>query len=79
MPCWHHVGDGSGHDISTVINRQIRPMLLFTKKQVMGKMLMSTTQYGTSLLATHSIKNNLKLQFPANKSDECYLCFTVNQ
>ena len=41
-------------------------MFLFTSKEVIEKTLSSTTQFGKNLMATHSIKENIKLRFPAN-------------
>ena len=44
---------------------QLRPYFLFTDKRVIEHTLSNTTQYGRNLLATHSIKENLKSRFPA--------------
>ena len=45
---------------------QLRPFFLFTDKRVIEHTLSNTTQYGRTLLATHSIKDTLKSRFPAN-------------
>ena len=45
---------------------QLRPYFLLTDKRVIEHTLSNTTQYGRNLLATHSIKENLKSRFPAN-------------
>ena len=45
---------------------QLRPLFLFTDKKVIEHTLTNTTQYGRNLLATHSIKENLKSRFPTN-------------